>query len=324
MPDAVFSDPATSTDRIARRIAQPMSISGGPRPAAGPQTPGSGQRGLQPDVARQKWSIGCAMRLAMRSVLAASPEKTASGMKSGHTKLAADTGTMSAAGVDPKSIGLVVALAILRPPVWRHGAGRLTRFVPFNRILVQRRCVLHDPFGRNRCQAHSPPRAGNLVRRNAEDQDPRLRRPVGEPGCTPGRRDTQRSATSNGEDVSRSSGTFGRAGRQRAGRHGGGVHSTSASRRVASSTSTRLVAVGAPEAQAADRRAAQEGRRGTRAGHEGPDGDQRLPADDAALAGGPVRRLRAVRGGWASVASCSTTSVDGSARSAARCRWKAA
>jgi len=91
--------------------------------------------GLQPDVARQM-EHRLAMRLAMRSVLVASPEKTASGMKSGHTKLAADTGTMSAAGVDPKSIGLVVALAILAP-VWRHGAGRLTRFVPFNRILVR-------------------------------------------------------------------------------------------------------------------------------------------------------------------------------------------
>jgi hypothetical protein len=91
--------------------------------------------GLQPDVARQM-ERRLAMRLAMRSVLVASPEKTAAAMKSSHTKLAAEAGSMSQAGVDPKSVGLVVALAMLSP-VWRHGAGRLTRFVPFNRILVR-------------------------------------------------------------------------------------------------------------------------------------------------------------------------------------------
>jgi hypothetical protein len=91
--------------------------------------------GLQPDVARQM-ERRLAMRLALRSVLVANPEKTASGMKTGHTRLAADTGSMSGASVDPKSVGLVVALALLSP-VWRHGVGRLTRFVPFSRILVR-------------------------------------------------------------------------------------------------------------------------------------------------------------------------------------------
>ncbi len=91
--------------------------------------------GLQPEVARQM-EHRLAMRLAVRSVLVASPTKTAAGMKAGHTKLAADTGSLSNPGVDPKNIGLVVALAMLTP-VWRHGAGRLTRFVPFSRILVR-------------------------------------------------------------------------------------------------------------------------------------------------------------------------------------------
>ena len=50
-----------------------------------------------------------------------------------------------------------------------------------------------------------------------------------------------------------------------------------------------------PQAQAPDRRPPQARRRGAGAGHQGPHGHQGRPPDDAALAGGPLRGLRALR-----------------------------
>lgn len=89
----------------------------------------------QPEIA-ERLEHRLALRLAIRAALAADSAKSAETMKAGHTSLVAETTGMSDAGFDPKHAGLVAAVALLAP-VWRHGAGRLTAFVPFTRIAVR-------------------------------------------------------------------------------------------------------------------------------------------------------------------------------------------
>ena len=92
-------------------------------------------RSSQSDIAR-RMDHRLALRLAIRSGLVGDAAKTAQGMKSGHASMVAETTGMSDAGFDPKHAGLVAAVALLAP-VWRHGSGRLTAFVPFTRIAVR-------------------------------------------------------------------------------------------------------------------------------------------------------------------------------------------
>lgn len=91
--------------------------------------------GVQEDVSHQL-EHRLALRLAVRSILVADADATAAGFKTSHTKLVADRGAMADGGVDPRTIGLMVGLALLTP-VWRRGAGRLAGFVPFTRIVAR-------------------------------------------------------------------------------------------------------------------------------------------------------------------------------------------
>jgi hypothetical protein len=90
---------------------------------------------LNADVAREM-EHRQALRLALRALMVADPDKTAASMKATHTKLASDSASTPDSAIDPKNVGFVVALALLAP-LWRRGAGRLTPLVPFTRMVVR-------------------------------------------------------------------------------------------------------------------------------------------------------------------------------------------